>query len=134
MRTNISNNIISNTYYIYAKKPIYIDYTSDIFIKKYGLDCYNLELISNTFTNNELYDLELTDTLSINNNILFNSKYTLQHRITPNNYYNTGYWKTKTNNCNLSKFYKKCYKAIIIEKFSYFKEKFFVLKIKTNIF
>ena len=42
--------------------------------------------------------------------------------------------KTKTNNCNLSKFYKKCYKAIIIEKFSYFKEKFFVLKIKTNIF
>jgi ribosomal protein S18 acetylase RimI-like enzyme len=37
---------------------------------------------------------------------------------------NKYFLKTKTNNYNLSKFYTKYYNAIIIEKFTYFKQKF----------
>ena len=98
MRTNISNNIIPNNYFIIGKKPIYIDFTTGVILKKYGSNCKNLELISNTFTNNTLLNIELVDSTHLHQPILFDTKYTLQHRITPTNYFNTGFWKTKNNN------------------------------------
>jgi len=98
MRTNISNNIVPNNYFIIGKKPIYIDFTRDIFLKKYGSNCNNLELVSNKYTNNTLYDIELVDSIHQYQQILFDTKCTLQRRITPTNYFKTGFWKTKNNN------------------------------------
>jgi hypothetical protein len=99
MRTNISNNFIPNNYFIIAKKPIYIDYTSNIFFTKHGVNCNNLELVSNTFTNYSLLNIDLNNSHYLHDKILFNTNYTLQHRITPDIYFITGYWKTKNNDC-----------------------------------
>jgi len=50
----------------------------------------------NNIPNN--YIINKTGQIYIDKDVNFNSNYTLQHRITPNTFYKTGYQKTKTNN------------------------------------
>jgi hypothetical protein len=103
MRTNITNNLIPNNYFIRRKKPIYIDSTNKIFLKKFGNDCSNLEIIyknqTNTFINQNLDNFILdTDDVTEVNGIIFNSEVNSTGIIYPNYYYNTGSWKTLNNN------------------------------------
>lgn len=103
MRTNITNNLIPNNYFIRRKKPIFIDSTNKIYIKQYGSTCSNLELIyknqTNTFTNQNLKDVKLDDLLDVEiNGTIFNSEISTQGKIYPTYYFNTGLWKTINNN------------------------------------
>ena len=96
MRTNITNNLIPNNYFIRRKKPIYIDSTNKIFIKNFGSDCSNLEIIyknqSNTLINQNLKDIVLSNPNNNNqiNGVIFETEFP--------NYFNTGCWKTSNNN------------------------------------
>jgi hypothetical protein len=103
MRTNITNNLIPNNYFIRRKKPIYIDSTNKIYIKKFGDDCSNLEIIyknqTNTFINQNLHDIILnTNDITEINGKIYNSEFNIVGKIYPTYYYNTGSWKTINNN------------------------------------
>jgi hypothetical protein len=104
MGTNIRQNLTSNNYFIRGVDKIYIDYTENVYLKSYT-NCKNLELIyNNTQVNNSLTDIILDNNEILINGILYNSniKYLGLPRITPLTYFNTGYWKTKNNNLNIS--------------------------------
>ena len=103
MRTNITNNLLPNNFFIRRKKPIYVDSTNKIYIKKFGADCSNLEIIyknqTNTFINQNLKDITLTDNSNVEiDGILFNSESNLVSRIYPTYYFNIGQWKPINNN------------------------------------
>ena len=108
MRTNITNNLIPNNYFIRRKKPIYIDSTNKVYIKKFGNDCTNLEIVyknqTNTFINQNIKEIDLTESDDIEiDGIIFNSEIKYTGRIIPSYYYNIGRWITINNNyqCNL---------------------------------
>ncbi len=103
MRTNI--NLIPNNFFVRNKNKVYIDYTENIFIKKFGNDCKDLELIyqnqSNTWTNYNLKNINLTeDEDIIIEGLIFGSesKFIGLPKITPSYLVNYGSWKTKNNN------------------------------------
>ena len=106
MRTNINNNIIPNNYFIRRKKPIYIDSTSNVYIKKFGSDCNNLEIVNSNdpnISNHNLKDIELTEKEDIEiNGVIFNSETNYIGNIKPTHIFPTGLWKTINDNYSSS--------------------------------
>ena len=103
MRTNINNNIIPKNYFIRRKKPLYIDSTNKVFIKKYCNECTNLEIVyksqTNTYSNQNLKNINLIENEDIEvNGIIFNSEYKYKNKLIPKHYYNSGLWKPINNN------------------------------------
>jgi hypothetical protein len=103
MRTNITNNLIPNNYFIRRKKPIYVDSTNKIYVQKFGNVCTNLEIVyknqTNTFINQNLKDIDLSDNYPTEiDGIIFNSEISTQSKIHARYYYNRGSWKTINNN------------------------------------
>jgi len=106
MRTNINNNIIPNNYFIRQKKPIYIDSTSNVYIKKFGSDCNNLEIVNRndpSISNQNLNDIELTEIEDVEiNGVIFNSETNYSGNIIPTYIFPTGLWKTVNDNYSSS--------------------------------
>lgn len=103
MRTNINDNIIPKNYFIQRKKPIYIDSTDKIYIKKYCNECTDLEIVyknqTNTFINQNLKNINLIENEDVEvNGVVFNSELKYIGNIIPKHYYNRGLWKTINNN------------------------------------